>query len=128
MNAISRAILEQLYTASQGEYVFGRNDGPFHYQTVITSFKTSCRRAGLSGLRFHDLRHNFATKLSSLNVPLPTIQKLLGHSTIMITQRYAHAQYEQEAVDLLVKKNPSEVPTVFPTVVETSQKVVGLNR
>jgi len=39
---------------------------------------------------FHTLRHTFASWLASGGIPLYTIQKLLGHSTIQMTERYAH--------------------------------------
>jgi integrase len=48
-------------------------------------------RAGLTGLRCHDLRHAFASTLaSSGRVDIYTLQRLLGHSQITMTQRYAH--------------------------------------
>ncbi|MCB9554099.1 MAG: tyrosine-type recombinase/integrase, partial [Myxococcales bacterium] len=45
---------------------------------------------GLRRLRFHDLRHTFASHLVLRGVPLRQIQMLLGHSTISHTERYAH--------------------------------------
>lgn len=41
-------------------------------------------------IRFHDLRHSHATLLANQGVSLYVIQRLLGHSTIELTQRYAH--------------------------------------
>lgn len=55
-------------------------------------------------VRFHDLRHTHATILAnSGKVSLQTIQRLLGHSTIELTQRYAHLNDKtlKDAVDLL---------------------------
>jgi integrase len=49
-----------------------------------------CKAAGLSDLRFHDLRHAFASFLVSSGHNLPLIGQLLGHSTIATTARYAH--------------------------------------
>ena len=45
---------------------------------------------GLRQLRWHDLRHSFASQLASRGVPLRRIQEWLGHSTIHVTMRYAH--------------------------------------
>jgi site-specific recombinase XerD len=47
-------------------------------------------KAKLPGLRIHDLRHTFASLLVSGGMSLPMIGKLLGHTQVQTTQRYAH--------------------------------------
>ncbi len=47
-------------------------------------------RAGLPGLRIHDLRHSYASGALSLGEGLPMIGKLLGHTQVQTTARYAH--------------------------------------
>lgn len=49
---------------------------------------------GLQGYRFHDLRHTFATRNVESGTDLFTLRELLGHSTIVTTQRYAHPSAE----------------------------------
>ena len=49
-----------------------------------------CREAELSGVRQHDLRHNFAAFGAGGGMGLPIIGKLLGHTQPATTQRYAH--------------------------------------
>lgn len=41
--------------------------------------------------RLHDVRHTYASRLASLNVPIQTISRLLGHTTLGMTARYARA-------------------------------------
>ena len=47
-------------------------------------------RAGLDGVRIHDLRHSFASRALALGEGLPMIGKLLGHTQVQTTARYAH--------------------------------------
>ena len=48
------------------------------------------KKAGLEDVRIHDLRHSYASRALSLGESLPMIGKLLGHSKIQTTARYAH--------------------------------------
>ncbi|WP_150263533.1 tyrosine-type recombinase/integrase, partial [Parvimonas micra] len=46
---------------------------------------------------FHSIRHSYATRLFELNVPVKTVQHLLGHSTINTTMNiYTHVMEEQK--------------------------------
>ncbi len=42
------------------------------------------------GISFHNLRHTCASWLVMRGVPLSVVQYILGHSAIVVTQRYAH--------------------------------------
>jgi len=68
---------------------------------IQRSFKTACRIAKIDNLRFHDLRHTVATRLVESGVPLHAVSKLLGHSTIQITERYSHP--ESSVVEAVTK-------------------------
>lgn len=71
--------------------VFGTACGtPHTVSNVNRSFRSAVRRAKLAPVRFHDLRHTFATRLAQRDVDLYRIQRLLGHTTPAMTQRYAH--------------------------------------
>lgn len=48
------------------------------------------RHAGLTGVRIHDLRHSYASIGAGAGLGLPVLGKLLGHSDVATTERYAH--------------------------------------
>jgi len=87
----------------------GRDGGVFPFKSVRTAFENACRRAGVKKLTFHDLRRTFGTRLLEKGVDIVTIQKLYGHSSVLVTQRYLHPDDEvsREAVELLSEK-PAE--------------------
>ncbi|MFH1723226.1 MAG: site-specific integrase [Elusimicrobiota bacterium] len=58
--------------------------------TVRRYFAQALRAAGIEGFRFHDLRHTFASHYIMKTGDLPSLQKLLGHHSPAMTQRYAH--------------------------------------
>jgi site-specific recombinase XerD len=57
---------------------------------VFCSWDTARKRAGLADVRIHDLRHSFASFLVNGGRSLYEVQKILGHTQIKTTQRYAH--------------------------------------
>ena len=54
--------------------------------------------AGLDGVRIHDLRHSWASSALALGESLSMIGKLLGHSRVETTARYAHLERDTERV------------------------------
>jgi len=58
-----------------------------HIQKIWERLKTE---AGLPKLRIHDLRHQFASLLVNAGRSLYEVQKILGHSSHSVTERYAH--------------------------------------
>ncbi len=83
-------------------WVFCRADGT-RIGAVKRSFSTACRRAGIENYRIHDMRHTCAAWLVSAGVPLTEVRDLLGHSSVKMTERYAHLAPEnvRAAVALL---------------------------
>jgi integrase len=58
--------------------------------TFRWAFDEALKKAKIKGLRFHDLRHTFASRLAQNGIDPYTTQKLMGHASFATTQRYAH--------------------------------------
>jgi integrase len=72
-----------------------------HYPLTVAGVKTLwrrlCKAAGVKGLRFHDLRHDFASKLLRETGNLKLVQRALNHADLKTTSRYAHVLDEEVA-------------------------------
>ena len=62
--------------------------------------------------KLHDLRHTFASHLTSAGVQIQVIQELLGHQSIEMTMRYAHLapHVHAKAINVLAKQ-PKKIGT-----------------
>lgn len=68
-------------------------------------------KAGLKGLRLHDLRHTTATRILRKTGNLMAASKALGHARVATTQRYAHVLAEdlRAALDAAAPASPVEI-------------------
>jgi integrase len=58
---------------------------------VSRRFRWLCVRSSIADLKFHDLRHTFAARLLTKGVPIYKVSKILGHSSVVVTeQHYGH--------------------------------------
>ncbi|MCM1991160.1 tyrosine-type recombinase/integrase [Oceanirhabdus seepicola] len=72
-----------VFTTEMGNTIDSRN--------LARAYTRFLKRADIPYIKFHSLRHTYATKLFEANVPLKTIQTLLEHSDISITANiYTH--------------------------------------
>jgi len=107
VNVVLRSEIERLHAENGlSPFVFVNPRTKKPLGSVKTAFKAACRRAGITGFRFHDARHTFASRLVAKGADIITIKALLGHSSVRITERYTHSgrDQKQKAVDLLVEK------------------------
>jgi len=65
--------------------------------TVQRAWERARDRAGLEGVRFHDLRHSAASEMVNAGVDLWVVGKILGHRDTRSTDRYSHLQSEVTA-------------------------------
>lgn len=103
INETLRATLQGITRRLDIPYVFYDSLDGKRYKNVKRSFKTACKRAGITDFRFHDLRHTFASHLIMAGIDLTTVKELLGHKTLTMTLRYAHLApaHKVKAVDIL---------------------------
>ena len=100
-----------------GELVFAhpQTGSPLDRSKVTKRFKAACRVAGVREVKFHDLRHTFATRLAASGQPLRTIQEFLGHADSKTTQIYAHYAPSEREVQM-VNEAFAESATLSPDV------------
>ena len=92
-------------------YVFLNSDMKlFDYHRINRRLSGACKKAGIRKIGWHTLRHTFASHLAMKGVPLPTVQQLMGHSSITTTMRYAHVAPStlRTAIDMLNPKKMLE--------------------
>lgn len=70
-------------------WVFCDEDGN-RLANVRKGFEMACQRAGIQDFRIHDLRHTCAAWLVTAGAPLAEVRDLLGHQSVVMTERYAH--------------------------------------
>jgi len=88
MSPAVREVLKALPRVS--DFIFYNPETKTHIKSVTTAFETARVKAELSGLRFHDLRHTFATWYIENGGDIVALSKILGHASIQMTLRYCN--------------------------------------
>jgi integrase len=94
------SVLESLVPKASGP-VFTYKGKPI--KRVKTAFNTARKKAGMEDVRFHDLRHTFASRLVQGGIPLYDVMHLTGHKSLAMVQRYSHLKddFQEAAIQVL---------------------------
>ncbi len=73
----------------KSDRVFCRIDGT-PLRSIRKAWKNTLKKAGITGLHFHDLRHTFASNMLLSGASLKDVKEMMGHADISMTDRYSH--------------------------------------
>lgn len=125
-------------------FVFPRTEGEWTHRVALNAIHRICKRTGVRKTSWHILRHTFASHLAMESVPIPVIQQLLGHASIVMTMRYAHLspsklneavavfarlekremdKFGQQVGNALIKRSLSESPIIENVVKKMAQPI-----
>ncbi len=91
LNGPARKIVVRRMAEGTGPWLFPSVRDPSRPQCLGLPLWYRVRReAGIEDVRLHDLRHTVASQAALNGVPLPVVARLLGHSDVRMTMRYAH--------------------------------------
>ena len=92
LSPASAKVLADLPRVSGNPWVIPGHKPGTYMKNLDDPWQIIRTRAGLENVRLHDLRHSFASRALALGENLPMIGKLLGHTQIQTTARYAHLE------------------------------------
>ena len=86
-----------------GVGVGGRADSlvPLNNRSISASWTRACKVLGIEDLRFHDLRHEAATRLAEDGLTIPQIQRVTLHDSWGSLQRYVNIRRRADRLDFL---------------------------
>ncbi|MGI0083837.1 MAG: tyrosine-type recombinase/integrase [Nitrososphaerales archaeon] len=114
INADARKVLDCWALGKRSEFVFYNPESGKPFVDLKNGFVRACRKAGISGVTWHTLRHTFASRLVGRGVDIVTVKELLGHSSVTVTMRYTHTNIDAKraAVEKLLHNECDKSVTV----------------
>ncbi len=88
-----------------------------------TAWRTLTKRAGLGGLRFHDLRHTAISALGEAGVPDRVIMDIAGHVSARMLRRYSHIQLDAKRAAIEALSNRPQISASDSEVVNGTKHV-----
>lgn len=131
------SLFEKMPRFEGNDFIFPNPNTGEPFVNIFNSWNKVRIKAGLKDVRIHDLRHSFASFLINEGRSLYEVQKLLGHTQIATTQRYAHLSNESllsaadsaaESVpwDKAARQKKALEPKLIKTVTTSELKVSAL--
>lgn len=114
-------LFESLKLSDGNRWVFKKRDGT-RYKNFQEAFQRAKKKAGLSDIKFHTLRHTFASHMVMSGADLVTVKELLGHKSIKMTMRYSHLSQEHKRKAIRVLSGH-----FMDTQAQSKEKVVSIN-
>ena len=114
LNEEAKEILRDLDSWQRSKWVFPSGNPATHANiaNLKRGFRKAVKQSGIPWVRWHDLRHCFASRLAMSKVPLGTIAGLLRHSGTGLVKRYAHLDPDhlRQAVELVASFRKARKP------------------
>lgn len=110
INATLHSVLLGLKQNSQSDFVFDPAEFNMKKVSIVSKILLrDCERAKVKVIKFHDLRHTFATQFVMNSGSIHALSGMLGHTTTSMTSRYAH--YGPEHAKKAAQVVSFDVPT-----------------
>lgn len=95
------------------------------YVDMHRGFLNACRRAKITNMRWHDLRHTYASWFVQNGGELYQLSRILGHTTMAMTARYGHLRTEDlhEAVRLVAQKRSQKTNQAHRNISQLAQNL-----
>lgn len=90
LSDVAMAVLARRAEHGREGYVFTHSRGKINPNTLSLAFRERADEVGLTGIRFHHLRHTACSWLAMRGVPVEAIRRFAGHSSIAVTEKYMH--------------------------------------
>ena len=115
INSSAMRLLNRISRTDKNPYVVPGKKLGHHLVNLEKPWRRIRKKAGLSAIRLHDLRHTFGSMLAAQGHQMPMIAKLLGHSQLQTTARYIHLA-------------PDPVKDATNKIGTTMDQLIGANR
>jgi integrase len=102
LNESAIKVLQNIQKQVDNPYVCCGTKSGTHLSDLQSTWQSIRKQAGIPDVRIHDLRHSFASFMIKSGLSIFEVSKLLGHSSINTTMRYAHLA-DRELVNITNK-------------------------